>query len=241
MVRPFSSNFKKLMPCAQRGANAELFLVEGDSACSAVAGVRDATFQAVLPMQGKPLNAWRASAARSMDFELFQTLAQTLNCQAIDAEAPPTAPTLFDRDGHSSPLLSDQYGKVLLLFDPDADGIHCGALMLLYLYRFHRPMMEAGRIEMVRAPMFEMQWADADGQLLPTMHVWTEAEYQRRSAELLRQGAHKVQSQRFRGLGSLNPELLRRTCVHPQTRKTSVMTAADARAIINVFGGLSDV
>jgi DNA gyrase subunit B len=213
------SEFFKLKPvkleaCALSGpgSTAELFIVEGDSACSAVSGVRSQHFQAVLPMQGKPLNALRANAKKVAAFELYQALQQALGVPAFDSMAadlpagPAPAGPKSDSPESASPkpagpmLAAPRFDRVLLLFDPDADGIHCGALMLMYFYRWMRPLLESGRIEMVRAPLFD------------------------------------IKSYRYRGLGNIDPALLAQTCVNPKTRKTSIMGIADAQACIDAFG-----
>ncbi len=203
------SEFFKLKPikleaCALSGSGstAELFIVEGDSACSAVSAVRSQHFQAVLPMQGKPLNALRANAKKVAVFELYQALQQALGVQAFDSMATdlPAGATPAGPKPAVPMLAALRFDRVLLLFDPDADGIHCGALMLMYFYRWMRPLLESGRIEMVRAPLFD------------------------------------IKSNRYRGLGNIDPALLAQTCVNPKTRKTSIMGMADAQACIDVFG-----
>ena len=108
------------MPLAdsqRHGAGCELFLVEGESAAGAVAAVRDAPTQAVLPLQGKPLNAWRAGAARVAAYPLYRRLAAAL-CGA-DAT-----------DGAHLPLASLRFERLMLLFDPDADVWRSGDIGL---------------------------------------------------------------------------------------------------------------
>jgi hypothetical protein len=105
-----------LADCQFHGAGAELFVVEGESAAAAVCGGRDPTRQAVLPMQGKPLNALKATEKKVAANPLFAALAAALGSgwgEALD-------------------LQKLRYTKVLLLMDPDADGIHCGLLLLSF-------------------------------------------------------------------------------------------------------------
>ncbi|MEQ1487852.1 MAG: toprim domain-containing protein, partial [Methylotenera sp.] len=110
----------KLQDCRQHGANAELFLVEGDSAASAVSSLRNQQVQAVLPMQGKPLNTIKASAEKVVENALFKALIEALGAGVGDN---------FD-------LTKCRYSRIVLLMDADADGIHCGALMLMFFYRW---------------------------------------------------------------------------------------------------------
>ena len=127
----------RLDDCRRAGDDgAELFVVEGESAAAAVARVRDADFQAVLPMQGKPLNATRATRAKLLAHPLFGPL--------VDAVG-----TGIEPDYRATSL---RYGRILLLMDPDADGIHCGVLLLLFFRRWMPQLIAAGRIGIVRPP-----------------------------------------------------------------------------------------
>ena len=132
----------KLEDCVAHGAGsgAELFVVEGDSAAASVSGVRDPAFQAVLPMQGKPLNAVKASRKKVLGHAWFAALTAAIG-------------TGLDPEFSAAGLRDD---RLLLLMDPDADGIHCCVLTLLFLHRWMRPLVEAGRIEIVRPPWGEV-------------------------------------------------------------------------------------
>ncbi|MEM7560450.1 MAG: toprim domain-containing protein, partial [Planctomycetota bacterium] len=112
-----------LHDCEVHGSDshAELFIVEGDSASQAVAAVRDPRFQAVLPMQGKPLNASKASWRAVREYELYQ--------QAFIALGYSQLCSAGRLANHVAKPEACRFSKILLLFDPDADGIHCGALM----------------------------------------------------------------------------------------------------------------
>ena len=118
------------------GSGAELIVVEGDSAAAAVTRVRDPRLQAVLPMQGKPLNAVRASRSRVLGHPFFGPLAMAVGA-GIEADCEPAR---------------SRYDRLLVLTDPDADGIHCGFLVLLFFHRWLRPLLDDGRIELERPP-----------------------------------------------------------------------------------------
>ena len=215
----FSSLPPKLDDCLIHGSGtgAELFIVEGDSASNAVSRIRKVQFQAVLPMQGKPLNALKATQKKVAGYVLFQALSDALGAGwGLEFEAPKLR---FDR--------------ILLLMNADADGIHCGALMLMYFYRWMRPLLSDGKIEMVRAPLAEIH---ADGQPGP-IYIYSEDNYQRLSVELKQQGARNITARRYRGLAGIDAEILATTCVNPVTRKTQPMGIADAEAAIAFFGG----
>jgi DNA gyrase subunit B len=131
-------------------SGAELFLVEGDSAAASVCSLRNNRLQAVLAMQGKPMNAMKASPVKVVENVLFQRLAKALAVELVDEEAQIGLP-LTDRLGQL------RFAKIILLFDPDADGIHCNALMQLFFYRWMRPLLESGRIEAVHFSMDEIK------------------------------------------------------------------------------------
>ena len=208
----------KLDDCRNAGVgkDCELFLVEGDSASKAVARARDSEFQAVLPMQGKPMNAVKASKNAVAKNELYQTLIHCLSA-GWDAE--------FDLDAR-------RYKRVVLLFDPDADGIHCGALMLMFFYRWMRPLLESGHLLVARPPLYEITSPD----YTDTLHAFNEDHYSklRRSLEIKN---IDFKGHRYRGLASMNDNTLVETCLSPKTRNVYRLERDDAVAAINAFGG----
>lgn len=223
----------KLMPCAVigAGAGAELFIVEGDSAAGAVGAVRNAHDQAVLPMQGKPLNAWKAGTARVAANALYAMLATALRTPLADARAGGGSAGLMLHDPDSLP-----YERILLLFDADADGIHCGALMLMFFYRWMRPLLESGRVCLVRPPMFELRWFEQGAPCATPLQAYNEAHQRALCAELAVRGAVDVRAYRYRGLANVDPVVLAATCVARGSRRAVTVGAADARQAIEVFG-----
>jgi DNA gyrase subunit B/topoisomerase-4 subunit B len=214
--------------CAIHGvaSGAELFIVEGDSASGAVATVRDATHQAVLPMQGKPLNALKASGARVVEYPLFKQLSDALGVAPNDIES-----------GEVGDMSGRNFERVMLLFDLDADGIHSGVLMLMYFYRWMQPLLAAGAVWMVRPPLYVVTVADNQ----QSFHAYSPDHAARILAELKRRGHTDVQSHHHRGLASIDPTLLASSCLAQQTRKADVMTVADAEDAIRVFAALPEL
>jgi len=229
MATRFSQSRSKLVDCRQHapGSGCELLLVEGDSAAKSVVAVRDDRLQAVLALQGKPLNAWAAPPAKVAKHVLFRQLAD-----ALGLDEPTALP-----DGAAARL---RFDRIALLFDPDADGIHIGALMLLYFQRWLPGLIEDGRIWLVRAPMFELvphvRGADTPGAT--RRHAYNPVQC-RAMAEAMRaaDGGTEVRVQAFRGLGSFAPALLRSLCVDPTTRVAHAVSSRDVQAVIGVFGG----
>ncbi|MEZ6137633.1 MAG: toprim domain-containing protein [Pirellulaceae bacterium] len=214
-----------LQDCQTHGSQttAELFIVEGISASQAVCNLRDVEFQAVLPMQGKPANAIKASARLLREYSLFRQLLSALGYETAEQASADTC----------------RYGRILFLFDPDADGIHCGALMLIYFYHQLRPLLEAGRISVIRAPLFEVHYRQTLATDAPVNSrlAYTEDELRQMQRELTLAGAMNLKTKRMRGLGGMPTDLLRRTCIDPQTRHAFRLGPQDAEAAMAVFGG----
>ncbi|MFM9026190.1 MAG: toprim domain-containing protein [Planctomycetaceae bacterium] len=209
-----------LEPCraAGPGSGAELFVVEGESASAAVARLRDLEHQAVLPMRGKPLNAVRASEKRVAAHAHYRALADAIGTDLGGR---------FDAAGL-------RFDRILLLMDPDADGIHCGVLVLMFLHRWMRPLVDAGRVEIVRPPWGEVTLAGDAG-----LHLAFSPEELVTQADRLRDlGA--VTSRRYRGLAAIDGRVLHATCVAPATRRTERVTAAQIEAMIALLDGVED-
>jgi len=208
----------KLVDCAVHGpgSGAELFLVEGDSAAASVGRVCDPRLQAVLAMQGKPLNAAKASRAKVVGHPLLSVLVSAIGT-GIDPR--------FDAAGL-------RYDRVLVLMDPDADGIHCGVLMLMFFHHWMRQLLDAGRVEVVRPPWGEVAVAGE-----PTSRLGlSESHLAALAAEMRSRG--NVVTRRFRGLAAIDAAVLRDTCVAPATRKTEQVTSAEVTAMIAMLDSL---
>jgi DNA gyrase subunit B len=208
----------KLVDCRLHGAEAgsELFVVEGDSAAAAVAAIRDPMRQAVLPLQGKPLNAVRASPARVAADPFLGALHAALGVGPADA----------------CRLDALRYERVLLLHDPDADGIHIGALLLMYAATRLAPLLEAGRLERVHAPLGEVSGAEGGAPEL----AFGEAHFRALCERARERSGAAFVARRHRGLGGIGPQALRVACVDPATRMTTVLGPEDARLAAAVFG-----
>jgi DNA gyrase subunit B len=228
----FNARTPRLLPADGPNTGTELIIVEGDSAAAAVNAVREPRSQAVLAMQGKPLNALRASAGKVAGFALYTLLADTLGVAIVDAQSTKPAPA--GPRPEAEPLSGCRYARVLLLFDADADGIHCGALMLMFFYRWMRPLLASGRIELIHPPMFELRFAQnaAAGR----RQARNEPEAARLAGELRGAGIDPIHTYRYRGLGNIDPAVLRETCTAPATRAGRAVGLADARVVIDVWG-----
>jgi DNA gyrase subunit B len=221
----------------------ELILVEGESAAHSVAALRNHQTQAIFSMQGKPLNAHRATQDKVLQNKFYRGLANCLTFPLADSSAHGAQqPNLFGIDRAVMLPPSQQltmveqrrYTRVMMLFDPDADGIHIGALMMMFFIRWMRPLVDAGVVHIIRAPMFEVNYSDTDGELQQTM-TYSPTHNQQVLERLKEQGMLAVKAQHFRGLGSINPETLRATCLDPVARHAQVLTPALAEQAVAVF------
>ena len=210
----------KLIDSRAHGAGCELFLVEGDSAARSVANVRDERTQAVLPLQGKPLNAWRADAEKVRGNILYRQLADALG---VDD------PTMMSASTSPKPL---RFERVILLFDPDADGVHIEALMLLYFARWMPTLIDCGQLWRVRAPMFTLTHP-ATGE---EAQAYSPPHRDALLAQMRADAAGDVRQHRHVGLGSLPPALLRRCCIDPSTRAARQVSQADIEAVLAALG-----
>ena len=217
MPTPFHRGPVELVDCEVHGprSGAELFVVEGESAALAVARVRDPRFQAVLPMQGKPLNATKASPRRVAAQPLFRALAAALGAG-------------MGSDDQSGDL---RFERLLILTDPDADGIHCGVLLLAFLRRFLPTLLEPpvgrpGPVGWVRAPWGEVITADGG----PAQVAHSEGELVALAERVRRDRPAIVR--RFRGLAAIDGELLARHCVQPGGRRVDVIDAGQVAGML---------
>ena len=208
----------KLTDSRRHGAGTELFIVEGDSAASTVAALRDGQFQAVLPMQGKPLNAIKASAEKVAAYPLFKALNESFG---IDHSRPTADLFVWD---------DLRFERLVLLFDPDADGIHSGALMLMFVYQYLRPLLDQGRVLMIHAPWVQISLTEQQ-----PLYAYSEAQALALTQQLRAQGK-TPQVVRYRGLSGIDRAILMQTCIDPATRNARVMTEQDALAAIEIFG-----
>ena len=183
----------KLSDClTQDRDDAELFLVEGDSAGGSCKQARLRDFQAVLPLRGKILNTWEVSSD------------QVLSSQEVHDIS-----VAIGMDPGSTDISGRRYGKVCILADADSDGSHIATLICALCVRHFRALVEAGCVYVAKPPLFRID-------------VGKKVYYAKDNAEkdqiLSGVNVKSVQVQRFKGLGEMNPRQLRETAMDPQSR-----------------------
>lgn len=211
--------------------NTECFLVEGDSAAKSVDQVRDRSFQAVLALQGKPLNAVRASRKSVLTNEVLVRTTEAILNQNMKTTSPSD---LFAKLADPRECV---YDRLVLLMDPDADGIHCSVLMMGFLRRFASGLIEEGRVHLIRPPMYVFRFPD---KKIPASQSPTASSPDHATAierVLEARGLTNFKKIKYRGLGSLDTSILHRVCIDPHSRQADQLTTSEADRAIRLFGG----
>lgn len=203
--------------CKSHGHNVdnELIVVEGLSAADNVRRARDAGTQAVFALQGKPINAAKATLSRVKKHTELRGLVEVLGCGL----------------GESLDLTALRYKRIVLLFDPDADGIHTGALVQIFLQKHMPKLITASKVVLVRAPLFELTLSGRADSALAYSQVHFNS-----IKDYLGQHDQTYQTTRFKGIASLSVELVRSSCLSFDTRKSQVLTTQDALLAVKMFG-----
>ncbi|WP_239307969.1 MULTISPECIES: DNA topoisomerase (ATP-hydrolyzing) subunit B [unclassified Frankia] len=197
----------------------ELYIVEGDSAGGSAKGGRDSKFQAILPLRGKILNVEKARIDRVLKNTEVQALIQALGCGIHD-------------DFDAGKL---RYHKIVLMADADVDGQHIRTLLLTLLFRFMRPLVEAGYVFLAQPPLYKIKWGRED---------WQYAYSDRERDGLITHGIEngrklpKDAIQRFKGLGEMNATELWDTTMDPDRRILLQVTLDDAAVADELFSVL---
>jgi topoisomerase-4 subunit B len=193
----------KLADCSSSDLDqAELFLVEGDSAGGSAKQARNRVFQAVMPLRGKILNTWEVDPAEVLGSKEVHDIAVALGV-----------------DPGSGDLKGLRYGKVCILADADSDGLHIATLLCALFVRHFPALVKAGHVYVAMPPLYRI---DVGKHVFYALDDKEKKQVLDRIAEEKLRG--KVNVQRFKGLGEMNPMQLRETTMDPATRRLVQLT-----------------
>ncbi len=206
----------KLADCIEENPEkTEIFIVEGESAGGSSKQGRDKHIQAILPLRGKILNVEKATDEKIFESKEIRTIVTAFGT-GIQEQFNPEAL---------------RYGKIIIMSDADVDGSHIRTLILTFLYRYMKPLIERGKIYIALPPLYKVSKGKA------SYYCYNDEELRKKSDEL----GEKVSVQRYKGLGEMNPEQLWETTMDPARRVLKNMKIKDAERADRLFTVLMGV
>ncbi|MCL2564499.1 MAG: DNA topoisomerase (ATP-hydrolyzing) subunit B [Defluviitaleaceae bacterium] len=202
----------KLSDCHESDpSKCEIYLVEGDSAGGTVKNARDSNVQAILPLRGKILNVEKSRLDRILGNEEIKAMITAFGTGIHDD---------FD-------ITKLRYHKIIIMTDADVDGAHIRTLLLTFLYRFMRPLIEEGFVYIAQPPLFRVEKGGKE------YYIYSDKELSDLLDEIGRDGMKPIQ--RYKGLGEMDADQLWDTTINPEARVLLKVDMGDARAADDVF------
>ena len=207
----------KLSDCNSQDLNeTELFLVEGDSAGGSAKQARERSFQAIMPLRGKILNTWDLESSEIIKSQEIKNLSTAIGVLPGNSD-----------------LSSLRYGKICILADADSDGLHIATLLCALFLRHYKPLVQEGRIYISMPPLYRI---DCGKDVLYALDDKQREEIV--STFKGKKGKPKINIQRFKGLGEMNPSQLRETVMDPATRQLvqlSISSSDNANSMMDLL------
>lgn len=207
----------KLADCSQHGDNAEIYIVEGDSAGGSAKQGRDRHFQAILPLRGKILNTERSRLDKMLDNNEIKALISALGTGIHDDFA-------VDRL---------RYDRVIIMTDADVDGSHIRTLLLTFFFRHMQPLIQEGHLYIAQPPIYRLKNGKDIEYIYPSAGL-NDGQILDRALRKYKT-PEKIGVQRYKGLGEMNPDQLWETTMNPESRTLLQVTIEDAAEADRVF------
>ena len=207
----------KLSDCNSEDLNkTELFLVEGDSAGGSAKQARERSFQAIMPLRGKILNTWDLESSEIIKSQEIKNLSTAIGVLPGNAD-----------------VSSLRYGKICILADADSDGLHIATLLCALFLRHFKPLVNDGRIFIAMPPLYRV---DCGKEVLYALDELQKDKIVKGFKN--KKGKPKINIQRFKGLGEMNPSQLRETVMDPESRqlvRLSISATDNANAMMDLL------
>ena len=215
----------KLAPCKSRDAvECELFLVEGDSAGGSAKQGRNPHYQAILPLRGKILNVEKAQDHKVLASDEIVNIYKALGV------------TIGTEEDSKEPNMTKlRYHKIVIMTDADVDGAHIATLLMTFFYRRMRPIIDNGYLYIATPPLYK---CTLKGKKNIEEYAWNDQQVQRFVDDRCGGDRNKLNLQRYKGLGEMNPEQLWETTMDPENRMLKQVTLTNAAEADRTFAVL---